>query len=99
MARRGRLGLSRSQKEDLWVARVYCPVIEHFSSGYHWSLMQVEYATDLLFKRQFDLQPLYEVLSRTAIHTVKLANVATFLGRKLDDRFLGEIGNNFHTRI
>jgi len=81
------------------LARAYCPVIEQFHSGYHWSLMQVEYATDLLFKYQADLEPLYEVLSRTAIHAVKVDNVATFLGRKLDERFKGEAGNNFQTRI
>ena len=61
--------------------------------------MQVEYATDILFKRQSDLQPLCEILCRAAIHAVKPANVATFLGRKLDDRFEGELGNNFQTRI
>ena len=81
------------------LAQIYCPVIRHFSTPYHWSLMQVEYATDIVFKRQADLGPLYEVLSRTAIHTVKPANVATFLGRKLNYRFECEIGNDFHTRL
>lgn len=77
----------------------YCPVLRHFSSGYHWSLMQLEYATDIVFARQTDLGPLYETLARTAIHTVKPADVATFLGHKLTERFEGEIGNDFHTRI
>jgi hypothetical protein len=81
------------------LARKYCPVIRHFASGYYWSLMQVEYATDIVFRRAADLEPLYEILSRTAIHAVKPRDVATFLGRKLTDRFEGEIGNNFHTRI
>ena len=80
-------------------ARTYCPIIGHFHTGYHWSLMQVEYATDIVFLRQADLGPLYEVLSRTAIHTVKPRDVATFLGRKLNGNFEGEIGNDFHTRI
>jgi len=83
---------------DGW-AREYCPVIRHFSSGYHWSLMQVEYATDIVFRRRADLGPLYEVLARTAIHTVKPADVATFLGRKLTPQFQGELGSDFHTRI
>jgi hypothetical protein len=83
---------------DRW-ARKYCPVIAEFHSGYHWSVMQIEYATDLVFRRREDLAPLYEVLSRTAIHTVKPRDVATFLGRRLTDRFEGEIGNNFHTRV
>lgn len=30
---------------DQW-ARRYVPVLRQFRSGYHWSLMQVEYATD-----------------------------------------------------
>ena len=89
----------------------YCPVIAHFADGYHWSLMQVEYATDLIFRRQEDLAPLYETLVRTAIHhracphltgvhhAVKPENVATFLGRKLDGRFQDELGNDFHTRL
>jgi len=75
-----------------------CPVLPHFKTGYHWSLMQVEYATDIVFSGT-DLRPIYEELVRTSIHTVKPENVATFLGRKLDERFEGEIGNHFHTRI
>ena len=80
-------------------ARLFCPVIRKFSSGYHWSVMQVEWATDLLFRRPADLKPLYEVLVRTAVHAVKPREVATFLGRRLSERFEGEIGNNFHTRV
>jgi hypothetical protein len=77
----------------------YCPIARHFRSGYHWSLMQVEYATDLVFKRQTDLQPIYEELVRTAVHAVKPEQVAMFLGRKLTEGFEDELGNDFHTRI
>ncbi len=80
------------------IAQIYCPVIRHLGS-YHWSLMQVEYATDIVFRRQSDLQPVYEELVRTAIHTVKPEDVATFLGRKLTAAYQGELGNSFHTRI
>jgi hypothetical protein len=80
-------------------ARQFCPVVRHFRGGIHWSLMQLEYATDLVFRRREDLAPLYDGLVRTAIHAVKAENVATFLGRKLDGRFGGELGNDFHTRI
>ena len=34
------------------IATQYCPVTKHFPSAYHWSLMQVEYATDVVFRRQ-----------------------------------------------
>jgi hypothetical protein len=36
---------------------------------------------------------------RTAIHTVKPDNIATFLGRKLSPQFEGEMGNRFNIRI
>jgi len=79
--------------------QAYCPIVRHFSSGYHWSIMQIEYATDVVFRRQEDLQPIYEELVRTAIHSVKPDQVATFLGRKLTQGFEDELGNDFHTRI
>lgn len=81
------------------VSQWLCPILSHFQSGYHWSLMQVEYATDIVFKGMRELAPVYEELVRTAIHTVKPGDVATFLGHRLDERFEGEIGNDFHTRI
>jgi len=77
----------------------YCPVVAHFGVAYHWSLMQVEYATDLIFHRQEDLRPLYEALVRTAVHAVKPDHVATFLGRKLTGHYQDELGNDFHTRV
>src|SRR5207249_991304 len=86
------------RKLDEW-AESYCPVIRHFEVRYHWSLDQVEFSTDLLFGRAEDLQAIYGHLTRTAIHTVKPDNVATFLGRKLSPLYQGEIGNRFNTRI
>ena len=56
-------------------------------------------SNDIVFFHQKDLKPLYENLSRTAIHAVKCDNVATFLGRKLDGRYKDELGNDFHTRV
>lgn len=81
------------------IAQRFCPILHHFQTTYRWSIMQVEYATDIMFRKQEDLRPLYETLVRTAIHAVKPDNVATFLGRKLDPQYSDELGNNFHTRI
>ena len=64
-------------------ARLYYPIIALFQDGYHWSIMQAEYATDIVFKRQSDLNPIYDELVRTAVHAVKADNIATFLGRRL----------------
>ncbi len=69
------------------------------SVRYHWSVDQCEYATDIVFRKQADLQAIYENLTRTAIHTVKPDNIATFLGRKLSPQFEGEMGNRFNIRI
>ncbi|MDP4856666.1 MAG: MarR family transcriptional regulator [Desulfobacterales bacterium] len=80
-------------------ARLFCPPVALFDSGYHWSLMQVEYATDIVFRRQQELSPIYESLVRTAVHAVKAENVATFLGRKLCGQYRDELGNDFQTRI
>lgn len=80
-------------------ARRFCPPIALFLDGYHWSLMQVEYATDIVFTRREDLAALYEALTRTAVTAVKAEQVATFLGRKLHGNFEGEAGSRFETRI
>jgi hypothetical protein len=82
-----------------WFAETFCPVTEKLDTSYHWSIMQAEYATDIVFKRREDLQDIYGTLTRTAIHTVKPDQVATFLGRKLTGNFQDELGNDFNTRI
>jgi hypothetical protein len=61
--------------------------------------MQVEYATDVVFRSPADFQPLYEALTHTAIHAIKPEHIATFLGRPLTSAYQGEIGNDFETRI
>jgi hypothetical protein len=81
------------------LAALYCPPVHEFPAGYHWSLMQVEYATDLVFRSHAELSALYDDLVRTAIHAVRAPDVATFLGRMLDPRYQGELGTDFHTRI
>jgi len=82
-----------------YFARQFCPVIEKFPKKYHWSIMQSEYATDIVFKKQSELSNIYEFITRTAIHAVKPENVATFLGKKLHGNYKDEVGNNFNTRI
>jgi predicted transcriptional regulator len=77
----------------------YCPVYKELGLRYHWSVMQAEYATDLIFHKQEELQPIYNEIIATAIHTVKPDNISTFLGKKLDPRYQGEIGNNYNIRI
>jgi hypothetical protein len=80
-------------------ARQCCPVLDVFGQGYHWSLMQVEYSTDLVFRSEATLKPLYEQLSREAVLAVKAEQVASFLGKKITALLAQEIGSRFATRI
>src|SRR6188508_2180680 len=80
-------------------AQQCCPVLDVFAQSYHWSFMQLEYATDLVFRTPAILKPLYEQLSRQAILTVKAEHVATFLGHKITAQLAQEIGSQFTTRI
>lgn len=80
-------------------ARLYCPVIRRLDTAYRWSIMQAEYATDIAFYHQNDLAALYNSIVRSAIYSVKPDHIATFLGRKLTDKYQDEMGNKFSTRI
>ncbi len=80
-------------------AREYCPVIRHFPQGYHWSIMQVEYATDIIFKSHGDLATIYEDIVRTCVHSVEADRISMFLGKKLTGKYKGELGSRFRTRI
>lgn len=80
-------------------ARQFCPVAQALNLSYRWSIMQAEYATDLVFKRSEDLQSFYPTLLETLTHAVKPADIATFLGRKLHHKYQGESGNRFNRRI
>lgn len=77
----------------------YCPIRKQIEESYHWSLDEVEYATDIVFHRQADLQAIYGHLIRTAIHTVKPDDIATFLGKKLNGNYQDEMGNRYNVRI
>jgi len=79
-------------------AQKYCPVITDLKLTYYWSIMQAEYATDLVFKSREALQAFYPHLLETLTHAVKPADIATFLGRKLNGNYQGEMGNRFNKR-
>jgi hypothetical protein len=80
-------------------AALCCPVLDVFGQSYHWSLMQVEYATDLVFRSVATLKPLYEQLTRESVLSVKAEQIATFLGRQITPQLAQEVGSQFSTRI
>jgi hypothetical protein len=57
------------------------PAIEQtFPDQYYWSIMQLELSTDITFKNDSILPELYNQLVSTAMHTVKVPDIASFLG-------------------
>ena len=80
-------------------ARRYSPVPESLGLGYTWTVQQIECATDIMFRKQEYLEPIYDEIIRTAVFTVKPDNIATFLGQRITYNCTKEIGTNYNQRI
>lgn len=80
-------------------ASKFCPVIKKLKSTIYWSIDQVEYATDIIFKDQKALHPVYDNILKTAIYAIESDDISKFLGKKLHKNFAGEIGSNISNRI
>src|SRR5258708_34345130 len=80
-------------------AKRYCPILKQIEESYHWSLDQAEYATDIVFRWQADLQAIYGNLIPTAIHTGKPDDIATFLGKKFNGNNHDEIGYRYNVPL
>ena len=80
-------------------ATTCCPVLDVFGQTYHWSLMQVECSTDLAFRSEAIMKPLYEAISREAILSVKVEQVMNFLGKKMSAQLALELDSRLSTRI
>ncbi len=93
-----RIDVRRLHRRLDQAARRFCPHLRQFRQGYHWSLYQVEYAQDIVFRSGEDLQPVYDAVIRTAVQAVKADDVATFLGRTLPANTSHEVGNDLQMR-
>lgn len=80
-------------------AKRYCPVIRELDMSYSWTIMQIECATDIIFKSPEFLQPVYDEIIRTAIFSVKPDNIATFLGQRITYNCKKEVGTNYNQRF
>ena len=80
-------------------AQQFCPVLDVFGQVYHWSLRQVEYSTDLMFRSEQILVPLYDAISRQAVLAANAERVSGFLGKKVTPLLAQEIGSRLSTRI
>ncbi len=80
-------------------AKNCCPVLDVFGQTYHWSLMQVECSTDLAFRSDATMKPLYAAISREAILSVKAEQVMSFLGKRMTPQLAQELDSRLSTRI
>lgn len=86
---------------DLFAHKVnpYLDTIESIlHAGYHWCVDQCEYATDVMFKSREALEDIYPSLVGHAFYDFKCTDVFSFLGRKLDPKFLGEAVSDYRKR-
>lgn len=86
---------------DLFAHKVnpYLDTIENIlHAGYHWCVDQCEYATDVMFKSREALEEIYPSLVGHAFYDFKCTDVFSFLGRKLDQKFLGEAVSDYRKR-
>ena len=86
------------QRLDVY-AQWLCPALEVFGQSYHWSIRQIEYSTEMMFKSAEILTPLYECLSRQSVLAADAPKVASFLGKKITPALAQEIGSRLSTRI
>jgi hypothetical protein len=63
-------------------------------ADYYWVIDQAEFSTDVLFRSRDALAAIYHRLLDHATLQFSAADILTFLGRKLDPRFQGEILND-----
>ena len=77
----------------------YCPLPKEWELKWNYTIEQVEYAMDIIFKKQDELKPIYDNIIKTAMHTVTPENIATFLGKRLTVKFEGEMGSRYNERV
>ena len=81
-------------KLDSWVEE-YVPIIKRLSRvwlmKYHWSIKQVEYSTDIMFKSEETLNILYNQLLNYCNNTIIPENIMSFLGKRFSGKQSGRI--------
>lgn len=80
-------------------AKRYCPIPFEWNVNFNFTIHQVEYALDIVFKNEESLKPLYENIIKTAMHTVTPNDIASFLGKRFSVLFEGEAGSRYNKRI
>ena len=65
----------------------------------HWSISQIEYATDIVFRSTQILPTLYKELVRGAVTEVEAADVYSFMGKRLTKASADEVSFRLNTRV
>ena len=68
-------------------------------SAVHWSISQIEYATDIVFKSTQILPTLYKELVRGAVNEVEAADVYRFMGKRLTKASADEVSSRLNTYV
>jgi len=80
-------------------ANRWCPLPKEWGITYQWTITEVEYSLDVIFKSAETLKPLYDNIIETAMHTITPENIANFLGKRFSLLFEGEAGSRYNKRI
>jgi len=77
----------------------YVPIIkdlsERWNLSYHWSIRQIEYAKDILFRNQSKLDVIYEQLIKYSVLTASPEDVLSFLGKKQKGQQGGKVETSY----
>jgi len=73
-------------------------IMNTFNQGYFWCVDQCEYATDIMFKSREGLDDIYPSLVERAFYSFKCEDVFSFMGRKLSNKFQGELVSDYRKR-
>lgn len=92
-----RFRVQQWEKKFQELAARFCPVVKKFNRGYHWSVMQVEYALDVVFAKRETLAPVYELLSRESVLTVRVPDMARFWDKRFSPEAVA--GSDFKTLV
>ncbi len=86
----------RLQRYAHWL----CPVADVFAQDdWHWSIRQAEYSTDLMFRSEHILVPLYDAISRQAVLAADAPRGRVSWARRSPRTLAQEIGSRLSTRI
>jgi len=101
--------LADEQLQTNWVSlceelrQTYHPLHQEISRplrglSYYWTAQETEYASDVLFREQGQLERLYPRLVHHGISHFNCTQVMRFLGKRLDAGFKGRAVSNLRTR-